>query len=509
MKSTNRIIVNSIVLYAKILICMAISLYSVPLVLSAVGKSDYGLYTLVGGIIAMLAFMNGAMTVSTQRYLSVTIGERDQKKLLNVYNLSIALHIVIGILVGVIIEALLPFLFSHVLTVEPEQQDVARLLFHTMVVTMFLHIVTVPFDAVINAYEDLVFFSLAGVIEAVIKLFLVLSLTWFLHDRLIIYAVGMTGIAGFILLLKYAYCHFKYKNLHLSIGACRNRSLLFEMASFTGWNTLSSFALMGRNQGLAIIFNHFLGTIINAAYGIAMQVSGVMGYFSETIKKGINPQLMESEGLGEHDRLVSLTFALTKYSLLILCFVILPLFVEMPYIIRLWIGDAPDYTVEFTRIILILSLITMASTGLMSAVQSSGKVKWYTISISIVLFSTLVLAYIGLSLHYSPVTILWMACGVEVVAFFVRLWFAHRLNAIPSWAYVCRAVIPVILLTLAVGIPMYLCISMMASSFLRLLLVCVLDVVLFLPSCYLVIFDDGERDYVRQLCMKGLNLFRR
>ena len=509
MQSTNRIIVNSTVLYAKILICMAISLYTVPLVLSAVGKSDYGLYTLVGGIIAMLAFMNGAMTVSTQRYLSVTIGERNSQKLLQVYNLSIALHIVIGILVGILIEALLPFLFSHVLSIEPEQQDVARLLFHTMVVTMFLHIVTVPFDAVINAYEDLIFFSLAGVVEAVIKLILVLSLTWFLRDRLMVYAVGMTGIAAFILLLKYAYCHFKYKNLHLSLKACRNKSLLVEMASFTGWNTLSSFALMGRNQGLAIIFNHFLGTIINAAYGIAMQVSGVMGYFSETIKKGVNPQLMESEGLGEHDRLVRLTFALTKYSLLILCFVVLPLFAEMPCVIGLWIGDAPEYTVEFTRIILILSLITMSSTGLMSAVQSSGRVKWYTISISVVLFSTLVFAYLGLSLQYSPTVILWMACLVEVVAFFVRLWFAHHLNAIPSWAYVGKAVIPVLLLTLAVALPIYLCISMMASSFLRLLLVCAIDALVFLPGTYFLLLDEGERDYVRQLSAKTMQLFRR
>ena len=234
-----------------------------------------------------------------------------------------------------------------------------------------------------------------------------------------------------------------------------------------------------------------------------------MGYFSETIKKGINPQLMESQGLGDHTRLVSLTFALTKYSLLVLCFVLLPLFVEMPYVIRLWIGDAPDYTVEFTRIILILSLITMTSTGLMSAVQSSGRVKWYTISISIILFTTLVIAYIGLSLHSSPVRILWMACLVEVVAFFVRLWFAHRLNAIPSWAYLLRAVIPVLALTLLVGCPLVGVGYLMPPSFLRLLTVCLLDVLLFLPSCYLVILDDSERDYVRQLWKKGMKLISR
>ena len=504
MQRTNRIILNTVVLYAKIVVCMAISLYTVPLVLRALGESDYGLYNLIGGIIAMLAFMNAAMTVSTQRYLSVTIGERDKQKLLEVYNLSILLHILIGLAVVVIIEALMPLLFSHVLNILPEQQQVARLLFHTLVATMFLHIVTVPLDAVINAYENLIFFSVVGVVEAVIKLALVLSLAWFLHDRLAIYALGMTGIAAIVLLLKYAYCHFKYRDLHLSLKACRNRRLLTEMTQFTGWNTLSAFAMVGRNQGLAVVLNHFLGTVINAAYGIAMQVSGVLGYFTETIKKSINPQLMESEGLGEHDRLVRLTFAMTKYSLLVLCMVAAPLFVEMPYIIGLWIGHAPQYTVEFTRLIIVISVITQASSGLMSAVQSSGRVKWYTIVISLTLLSTLFAAYATLWGGMSPVVALVCACAIEAVCFFIRLWFAHHLNGIPAWGYVRRVVLPVLLVTLVTACGMYLCVSLLPPSFIRLTVIGVLDVAVFLPVTYYVILDSEERQYFRMLAGKLL-----
>ena len=502
MQATGRIIFNTSVLYVKIVICMAISLYTVPLVLDALGQNDYGLFTLIGGIIAMLAFMNGAMTVSTQRYMSVTIGERNNDKLVQVYNLSIGLHVIIGIIVALLCEALMPLLFEFVLNILPEQQHSAHLLFHTMIATVFLQIVTVPFDATINAYEDLTFFSIAGVIEAVLKLFLVLALPYFTDNRLVIYATAITAITLLILILKYGYCAVRYKNLRLTLSSYSNRPLLVEMAKFTGWNTLSSFALMARNQGIAVIFNHFLGTIINAAYGIATQVNGVLGYFSETIKKGINPQLMESEGLQEHQRLVNLTFAMTKYSLLILCFITLPLYIEMPYIIHLWISDAPDYTVEFTRIILILSLLTLASTGLMSAVQSSGKVKWYTIAICAVLLSTIVFAYIGLRLHFSPITVLYMACLIEIVAFFVRLWFANKLNGIPVWDYIFKPVLPVLALAVIVGIIMYGCTKLTEPSFIRLMIVGILDVVLFLPLSYFIILTKDEHAYVRQMVAK-------
>lgn len=504
MQRTHRIILNTVVLYAKIVVCMAISLYTVPIVLRALGESDYGLYNLIGGIIAMLAFMNAAMTVSTQRYLSVTIGERDKTKLLQVYNLSILLHIIIGIVVAVIVEALMPLLFSHVLNILPEQQDVAHLLFHTLVATMFLHIVTVPFDAVINAYENLIFFSVAGVVEAILKLILVLSLTLFLHDRLAIYAISMTGIAALILLLKYVYCHFKYKDLHLRLSACHNRSLFTEMTQFTGWNTLSSFALIARNQGLAVVFNHFLGTVINAAYGIANQVNSVLGYFTSTIGKSINPQLMESQGLHEHDRLVKLTFAMTKYSLLVLCMVATPLFVEMPYIMDMWIGNPPMYTIEFTRLIIIISLITQTSIGLMSAVQSTGHVKWYTTAVSIILFSTIFVAYFALRMGYSPVAALVCACFIELITFFVRLWFAHRLNSIPMWDYIKEAILPSLSLSLIIGLGLQLCTKIIEPSFYRLVFSCILDALLFFFVTYYGFLNSQERDFVKSISKKVL-----
>ena len=213
MQRTDRIVFNSFILYGKIVVSMAISLITVPIVLHALGEDDFGLFNLVAGIVAMLAFLNGTMTVSTQRYLSVTIGQADPSRLLQVYNLSIVLQAIIGLFVVILIQSALPLLLQHALNIQPEQHDAALLLFHTLAASMFLSIITVPFDAVLNAYENMVFFSLMGIVESVLKLCLAFSLTFFASGKLEYYAFSLTAISLILLVVKFVYCQRKYKKL--------------------------------------------------------------------------------------------------------------------------------------------------------------------------------------------------------------------------------------------------------------------------------------------------------
>ena len=502
MQATNRIVFNTVVLYAKIAISMVISLYTVPLVLHALGESDYGLFNLISGLIAMLAFMNGAMTLSTQRYLSVTIGELNTDKLLQVYNLSLLLHFVLGFVVVIAMELLAPYLLEHVLNILPGQKDVAYLLFHCMAASMFFTIVSVPFDAIINAYENMLFFSIVGILEAVLRLALALSLACLTSQRLAVYGLCLACISLFILIVKYIYCHRKYHHLYLSTRYWKNHRLMSEMFIYAGWNTLSALAVVGRVQGLAIILNHFFSTILNAAYGIANQVNGVLSYFSATIQKSINPQLMENEGRHNADRQTTLAYALTKYSLLILGVLALPLAIELPYIYKIWLGAVPANSIAFTRAIITLSLISQTSAGLMSAIQSSGHIKWYTISICTTLLSTLPIAYIFLNQGLSPVWALWLACFTEVGAVVIRLIFAHRLKSIHIGDYLLKAVLPNLLLILFVGAVLYMLTQIIPSSMARLIIVIFTDALLFLVLAYHIILTPSERIYIRSLIYK-------
>ena len=499
MQSTNRILFNSVILYLKIVICMAISLITVPLVLHALGESDFGLFNLIAGVIAMLAFINGAMTVSTQRYLSVTIGERDKTKLLEVYNLSILLHFIIGIVIVLLIELSIPLLMKYLLNIQEGQKEAAYLLFHFLAISMFFTVITVPFDAVLNSYENMLFFSITGILEAILKLLVAISLTFFTSGRLEIYGIATAAIALLIFLIKYFYCSHKYKDLYLSISSLKNKKLFVEIASFAGWNTLSSSTFIGRNQGLALILNHFFGIVINASYGIANQVNSILGYFSTTIQKSINPQLMESEGLHEHERLTNLSFALTKYSVFILCAISVPLIIELPYILHIWLGKIPPYTIALIRPVIMLAIITQASSGFMSAVQSSGQIKAYTTTVCILTFSGLVLAYYVPKFGGSPDSAIWAICAVEIIVFFSRAYFARRLQHISIISYLRQTILPNILLAFFVSLCLLGCTKVLEPSFYRLCLICLLDIILFCGLGYLFFLNNNERLYINKI----------
>ena len=501
-QSTNRIIFNTVVLYAKILICMVISLWTVPLLLDALGASDYGLYNLVAGVVVMLSFMNGAMTISTQRYLSVTIGERDKPKLLEVYNMSILLHVVIGLIVALLVEICAPLLIHNVMNMEAERVDTAYALFHYFVVSMFFTIIVVPFDAVLNAYENMLVFSIVGVVEAVLKLIVALLLPYLMFDRLNFYGVAIMVIAIIVFLLKMGYVIWKYDDLRFSRQALKNMSLFWELFGFAGWNTISSLAIMVRNQGLAVVLNYFFSTVINAAYGIGNQINGVLCYFSTTIQKSVNPQLMESQGTGDYGKLKTMTYGLTKFSTLSMALVALPLLVEMPNVLNLWMDNVPPHTVSISRLIIVLSLIYQMSSGLMSAIQSTGKIKYYTTTIGLLLLSTIPVAYAFLASGCVAEVALWVACFIEAVAMAVRLVFAKRLVGLSISEYLVTLVVPMLLMFVGVGACLWLFTLSLAPSFWRLLLTCSVDVVLFCGVAYKVLFNEAEKNKTRSMVSK-------
>ncbi len=504
MQGTNRIIFNTAVLYTKILVCMAISLWTVPLVLSALGKDDFGLYNLVAGVVAMLAFLNGAMTISTQRYLSVTIGEGDRAKLLQVYNLSVVLHIIIGIIVVVLVELSAPLLFDSFLNIDPARDATARRLLDYLVASMFFTILAVPFDAVLNAYENMLVFSIIGMIESLLKLSVALSLPYVTADKLDFYGVAVASITVLVFLMKFLYTRLRYRHLRFSSASMRNKGLFWEMFGFAGWNTLSMFSILFRNQGLAVVLNHFFGTVVNAAYGIGNQINGVLGYFSSTIQKSVNPQLMQSQGSHDQEKLISMTFGLTKFSTLCMGLVALPLVVEMPYVLQLWLKNVPEGTVAISRLIILLSIIYQMSSGLMSAIQSTGRIKWYTTTIGLLIISTVPIAYTVLRSGGVTETALIVACVIEAAAMGVRLIFAKKLVHLPVKSYICRLVAPMVLLIAGTGAALHVITLVLPPSFMRLVIVCVLDVAVYGLCSYRLLLSQSERSYIDKLILKIL-----
>lgn len=509
MNNSERVIWNSIILYAKILICIVLSLWTIPIILHALGASDYGLYSLVAGVISLLTFLRTAMANSTQRYLSVARGEGDLQKMNAIFNSSIVLHLIIGIAIVIALEALYPFLFDQFLNIKPERISAGKFIYQTLLISMFLTIMAVPFDAELNAYENMPVFAIIEIIDAAFRLLLAFMLLHISWDKLIVYGIGMALIPFLNLTFKYLYTHFKYPGLHIEKRLLWNPPVFRLIFSFTGWNTFGALAMLGRNQGLAIILNLFYGTVMNASYGIANQINSVMGYFSQTLRKSLHPQLMQSEGQGNHARMLRLVHTSSKFCVLVMGIIAIPLIVELPLVLKLWLTNVPQYAMEFTCCILFVSLVYQMSSGLMAGILTMGKVKIYQIVISILILSNLPIAYMLLKIGYEPYFIIISMLAVEIVCLIARLISSHRLIGLDISKFILKVIIPLcVILGTDLLILNYIT-HVMETSLLRLILNSVLSALMAIILSWFILFDTTERNALMQFVTKLFKPFKK
>lgn len=493
MQTATRVIFNTIILYVKVILSLAIALISVPLVLRALGASDYGLYNLVAGVVVMLAFLNNSMTVSSQRFMSVAMGEMNEEKINIIYNTSFLLHLVLGILVVVAFEFIGIFVIEK-LNILPDRMWCAKVIYQFLILSTFAKIISVPFDALINAKEDLLAFSVIELIDSILLLFVAFSITYIKGDRLIFYGLCIAIISGLTFIMKYAWCKKTYKNFSIKFTRYRGKFLIKEMLGFTGWNLFGGLAMIARNQGVAIIINLFLGTITNAAYGIANQINGAIGNFSSTFQKAINPQLMKSEGMNNRYRLVSISYISSKFSVLALSLFAVPLIIEMDEVLKIWLkDDIPPYTMRLAQSIILLSIVYQYSVGIMSAIQATGRIKNYQITMGTILLLNVPIAFIILKLGY-PVYYTTMAFVVlEVISLFVRLLMASRLVGmnIKDFTYnvLNPTLITIVLSTIGAILPHVL----LQQSLLRIVVVCAIYGVLYIILTYKFAFNEEQR----------------
>lgn len=503
MQAANRVIINTVILYVKIFVCMFISLWTVPIVLNTLGASDYGLYNLIAGVIALLSFVSASLTVSTQRYLSVSVGKGDAREQNTIYNVSIAIHIVISILIVILFELFQPYLFDGFLNIEADRIDTAVLLYQLMILGVFFTIMSVPADSVLNAKENMLVFSVISIIESVLRLFLAILLRYSPYNLLVTYGAGMALITIVVAAIKYIYITFKYTEIKIAIIKNFDKLCFKDMLFFAGWNTFGAMAGVGRIQGMAIIFNTFLGTIINAAWGIAIQINGVMNYFSATIQKSINPQLMSSYGTGNIPRMVHLSYLLSKYSVLLIAMVSIPLIAEMPYVLRLWLTNVPDNTVMFVRLILVMSIINQCSAGLMSALQAQGNIKLYQLLVGTLVLVNLPIAYLVLHNGYAPYCAVLSAIVIDVIALFARLILVKK--QIPEFntgKFVAGVLLPVLGILAIDGICIYFIKHLMPESIIRIGVISMSSVMVISLFTWYTLIDEREKQTFKGIVNK-------
>ena len=424
MDASKRIVINTLAQHLRSIANICLSLYSTRLVLQALGQSDFGIFSLVGGVVAMLGFITNAMVVATQRHLSFHHGKGNMGEVRRIFANSLFLHISIGVSLAAIILIIEPLLFNGFLKIEPTRIEEASVVYKLMVASLFLTFMAAPYKALFIARENIVYISIVEVTDGILKLLCAIWLLYWNNDRLIAYAFIMTAIMGFnyLAFFLYARCHFP-ESMFLPERKHIDRKVIYQIFDFAGWTVYSMGCIIGRVQGVAIIFNRFFGTVINSSYGIAMQVSAAIHFVAQAVVNAMSPQVFKSEGMGDRQRMLALAEATSKYAYLLMAMAVIPVVFEMDEMLTIWLGEVPEQATMLCQMMLLTSLVDQSTIGLGIANQAIGRIRNYSLCINTIKILTLPIMFLCLWLGYSISVAMWCYFIIELAGALCRLIF--------------------------------------------------------------------------------------
>ncbi|MFE3869267.1 oligosaccharide flippase family protein [Flavobacterium sp. LS2P90] len=502
MKGSKLIIKNTGILYVKTFITMGIALYSTRVILNTLGAVDYGLFSLIAGVIAMLTFLNNSLSSSTQRFLEFNLGAGQQKKLSEVFNASVFLHLLVGLIVVLLVEGVGYIAFEKILIIPVDRMYAARAIFHFMVISTFFTIISVPYDAIINAHEHMLFDSIVGIIQSFGILFIAIFIQQVNTDKLIWYGLLMASLIFVLLIIRRIYCRVLYAESKINFKTHLNRATIKEMLTYASWTFFGAITSMFGAYGMIIVLNSFFGAKVNAAYGIAAQLNGQINVFSATMMKALNPQIVKSEGSGERNRMIKIAMTGSKMSFFLLAFFAIPFILEAPYVLKLWLINPPEYTIVFSRLVLIVAMFSQLSMPIGKIVNAVGNIKHIEVYSSIIYIMVLLVAILLFNLGFPPFYVYFIQILSEILLLVIRTRFANKMADMKIQDFIDLVLKPVLIVTLSALIITFCIQFFMNESFLRLLITISISSAVFLISLNFWGLALEEKQYINDVFCK-------
>lgn len=420
--SSSLLMKNTLLLFFRMILLMCINLYTSRIVLETLGVEDFGIYNVVGGIVIMLGFINDSMSVSTRRFLNFELGTGNKKKLHEVFVTSMNIHLIISLVIVILSETVGLWFVLEKMIIPPERMTAALWCYQVSIFTAVVDILSYPYISAIVAHEKMKSFAYIAILDAILKLLLVYLLLVFDYDRLIFYALLYAGEKILIRVIYNAYClrHFE---------ECRyywvyNKELFREMAAFAGWNMWGNLAYVCYTQGLNMMLNIFFGPVVNAARGVATQVQGTVGNFANNFQMAITPQITKTYASGNMDETHKLIYRGSKLTFCLMLVLCLPLIVETPVILDIWLKEVPAGSVLFLRLLLLIVLVQKNISPLGTAVSSTGNIKKYETLVNGLMLAILPIAYVVLRMGGAAWTVFAVYLVIVILSFVLVLHIA-------------------------------------------------------------------------------------
>jgi len=423
--ASSRAAINTIIIYVQRFFAAGLSLFTTPLLLKALGVEDFGIYALTIGFVGMLAILNWSLSNATQRYTAFAIGEGDYEKLKSVFSTALVIHFFYGLLLFIILVGISFFFVEDFLNIPSGKVALAKNVLNIVAFMSFLSILTIPFLGILKSQENFLSISLIGIIESIFKLVIAISLLQLVSDRLIVYALllllsSVISFSIYVFVVKR-----NYKMIYIS-AKYYDKSQAKEMSTFLSWSLVGSLALTSRNEGVQVVLNIFFGVVLNAAYGIAMQVNAAMSILSQGVLGSLSPQIIKSAGQKDYKKMIFLMRTMSKFAIFSISIFAIPLFFECETILHIWLGEVPENTVVFVRLFIVFGQIMLLSAGIQNVFDALGKVKEYNIWVSLILLLNLPFAYVFFKLNFPPYTIIFVGMTLELLSLQVRLYLLKK-----------------------------------------------------------------------------------
>lgn len=442
-KNNTRIAKNAALLYFRMLLTMVVSLYTSRVVLQTLGVEDYGIYNVVAGFVTMFGFLLGAMSSATQRFLSFEMGKEKDKNMSGIFSMSMNIHLLIAVIVLIIGETFGLWFLNSKLNIPLDRVNAAQWVYQLSLVSLVITILSVPYNALIIAHENMGVFAKVSIVDVMLKLIIVYMLTIFGVDKLILYSVLSLFVVITIFLI---YRYYNLTNFEESrYKVYWDKELFHTLLSYTGWNLWGNIAAVLSNQGVNILLNLFFGPSINAARGLAFQVSGAVNKFVQNLQAAINPQIIKSYSSNNVAYMHQLVCYSAKYNFFVLFFIALPVLIHTDFVLELWLDQVPEYTALFIKLIIYSLLINSLTYSLMTAAQATGKIKLYQFVVGGILLLNVPISYIILNNGGSPETVFYVTIWLALIALFARLYLISKLINLSIYRFIYKAILPAVL----------------------------------------------------------------
>ena len=474
-ENNKRIAKNTIFLYLRTLFVMAISLYTSRVVLQVLGVDNYGVYQVVGGLVAMFSVISSSLSSAISRFITFELGTGNINKLKKIFATSIVIQLCISAIVILSVEIVGLWFLHSKMQIPEGRMNAAEWVLHCSLLTFCINLLSSPYNACIIAHEHMKAFAYVSIIEVLLKLGVVFLIAFSPIDRLIFYAILLTLAAAAIRFIYMSYCHRNFEESRTKLVF--DRTIFKEMFGFSGWSFFNNTAFILNNQGVNMLMNVFFGITVNAARGIALQVENSLLSFVNSFTTAVNPQITKSYAAGDLPAMHKLVCRGAKFSFFMMFILALPIILEAEQILKIWLVNVPEYTVIFVQLSLIMGLCDCLGKTGFTACMATGKIRNYSIIITSIGILEFPLAWFFFARGYPPFSAYCTYIVVKIMVLITRMFLLKKMVGLSVRTYTQQIFLPVIVVSVMALILPIVVVHMMVPSLLRIVVVTIVSII--------------------------------